>query len=313
MNKFTQYLIFICSSIPILSNAANFSPEILNQFHIIRDAKSPKTLFYISRFGAIAQQTYKLNANEYSASLAAPQWQIPSFYAVTLFGQSRPFLGDEMVGFGGQFTTLENSNLLTKLTQEAKAQGYTSIKPASYRYAELNFMATAFDIENGQLALDCKIESIPVTGASDPFVNIPICHLKGTDQVYDININLLYSLNSNLSKSGSTLNRITFDAVTLPGWKSEIDNLLQDGQGWEHLLTGVVDWSISTKPIKTYNLDVDWIKLYNFTFKDLRNGLNPLFSKSAVRNKMKQLLNCNDINQCGVQLTHAARDRKSVV
>ncbi|MDE1463755.1 hypothetical protein [Spartinivicinus poritis] len=303
----------LLGSIPLLINssntisAVNFSAEVLNQFHIIRDVKQPKTLQYISRYGAIAQQTYKLNSNEYSHALRAPQWQIPSFYAVTLFGQNQPFLGEEMVGFGGQFTTLENTSSLAKLIKEARAQGYTRIMPALYQYAELNFIATAFDIENGQLALDCKIEKIPVEGGSDPFVTIPICHLKGTDQVYDININLLYSLNSNLPTIGSTNNRITFDAVTLPGWKPDINNLLSSGEGWQHLLTGVVDWSISSQPIKTYNLDVDWIKLYNFTFKDLRNGINPLFSKKAVRNKMKQLLSCNDINQCGIQLKHMGR------
>ncbi|WP_163830651.1 hypothetical protein [Spartinivicinus ruber] len=297
----------LLTNIPSVTSAVNFSVDVLNQFHIIRDASQPKTLQYISRYGAIAQQTYKLRSNEYSHSINAPQWQIPSFYAVTLFGQNQPFTGEEMVGFGGQFTTIESRQLLNKLTKEAKAQGYITIKPAKYQFAELNFMATAFDIENGQLALDCKIEKIPISGGSDPFVTIPICHLKGTDQVYDININLLYSLNSNLPKTGSTQSSIVFDAVTLPGWKSEINNLLNQGEGWEHLLTGVVDWSISSNPIKTYDLDVDWIKLYNFTFKDLRNGVNPLFNKKTVRNKMKQLLNCNDINQCGIQLKHAAR------
>ncbi|MCX4028267.1 hypothetical protein H0A36_06225 [Endozoicomonas sp. SM1973] len=296
-----KLLLFLLLYAPLSCLSANFSAEIISQFHLITDPNNPKQLFYISRFGGIERIAPSATANVSNNNLINTNDVLPNFYAVTLYGLAPPFTDKEMVGFGGTFSTIENNALVKQLKKEAKQLGYTSIQPARHQFAQLNFIATAFDVINGQLALECKIEKIPVDHSSESHVTMPLCKIKGTDQVYDININLLYSLETQLHERGSTSTKIPFDAITLPGWKPHLQDLLNNGSPWNHLLTGVVDWTISDKPLNIIKLNVDWIKLYNFTFRELKSGMNPLLSREDVRTKMEELLKCNDIRQCGIQ------------
>ncbi|WP_163832549.1 hypothetical protein [Spartinivicinus ruber] len=295
-----RLFLFLLLFTPLSCLAVNFSAEIINQFHLITDPNDNRQLFYISRYGGV-ERIAPTPATNVSNRNPSTNEILPNFYAVTLYGLAQPFTDKEMVGFGGTFSTIENHTLVKQLKTEAKQLGYTSVQPAKHQFAQLNFIATAFDVTNGQLALECKIEKIPVEHSSESHVTMPLCKIKGTDQVYDININLLYSLETQLHERGSTSTKIPFDAITLPGWKPHLQDLLNKGNTWNHLLTGVVDWTISDKPLNIIKLNVDWIKLYNFTFRELKSGMNPLLSREDVRTKMEELLKCNDISQCGIQ------------
>jgi hypothetical protein len=275
--------------------SGNFSTVVNDSFVLLADTDNSNLLYYVPRRGAVAVQ---------SPLSTSP---IPRFQIFAQFPMYGIFAGQELAVMGGSLSTTGDLGALGHLQNEATSKGYT-ISAAPARTATTLFLSAGYLLPDGRLDVNCTVETLTITDASgNPrTIRVPHCY-TGTDpsdpnHAYSIDTNVMYKYASLPARNKSVVAQdIAFQATTLPGWSTNLRNVMAVGGQWDNVLTAEIDWDIQTGNLtRQARFHINWQAL--FERASAYAGVHHWFLvDSDVKAFFQKLVQCSNENECGVR------------
>jgi len=268
------------------------STESQRAFKLFMDTdNSKKVIYYIPNQGMVA-------VNAANSSNPKPRFMVSSRTTTTGF-----FAGEEVLYIGGALDTTGLKGALESLHREAAAAGHT-IEPAPVDKATTSFAVAAHTVDPTTGRFQVKCEQVEAGRRADgkPII-VPECKIKSSpDSDYDLSTEIGYSVHTR-PYNGSTINgQIPFQFVTTPGWVDNISKRLEVGAGWDDLIVGTVDWSLTGERL-THKavLNIHWDRVYEMvsTFFAFHNFA---CIDVEVQTFFEKLTDCEDGEWCGIKI-----------
>lgn len=272
---------------------SNFSPEVVSYFKIFSDSELGDRIYYVPRFGTIAD----LGGNG-----------LPAFGASYVVPSTGFFAGEQLVRFGGSFSTLGYKPQLKKLFDEAASKGYTAYPaPVDKQATKTRFFVGGTITDNGRVDLTCEKETL--TNSKGKEYTIPHCFLfNDKTKEYDLETNVVSKLISSNVNSSTADATLSFQALSTSANSNAIGEAMQNGRNWSDLFFTEVEWTIPTEQ-KSYRADliVHWKRL--FEQLDAYAAIhNNACVDVEVKYFMQKVLGCEAGNECGVDVLYWVKD-----
>ncbi|MDO6705304.1 hypothetical protein [Photobacterium sp. 1_MG-2023] len=268
---------------PTIRNVeSEFAYEVLSKFYLFGDTEDPGLIWFVPKFGTIAQDNTGFNQPEFDIGSIVSEH--PDYYP-----------GEELVWFSGAFDTRGLESDIAVLSRLAAQKGYR-ILAAKPKAAETYFIVDGVDVQS--LDLDCTAHMKTALG------DFPMCFVfdqQGRRHPAEFVAKLDTVLPENTMSD-----YVGFRGMTVPSWRETLKRLMgvhlpsddpAAGQNWNDKLQVVTVWSLETH----YNqprgqMYLHWNTLVQ-QFSAYENSHPALLSLTDIKRKIRLWVNAALIGQ----------------